>query len=87
MAITFTPADLDALRRIADSQFTSNPSKAEINAAIQAIQNWLEGGFAVTPTNSLSAAITASSAHVFTAAEKKLLVKVWLLGLYNKGGF
>lgn len=86
MAITFSAAELAEMRRLREG--LTSGTKAQINAALQAIETWLESGFASRPATSLSAAIdTATAPFSFTAAEKRLLGKVWLWGLYQKGGF
>ena len=47
--------------------------KADINSALQAIEDWFEAERA-----NLSAAIDAGTAHAFTNPQKKLLVGYWL---------
>jgi hypothetical protein len=86
--VTFTSLELDAMRRDANALGLSTGLKAQVNAGLQAVENWMESGFAVQPATSLSAAIDAATTPlVFTNAQKKFLMRVWLMGLARRGGF
>lgn len=58
---------------------TVNITKIPINAALQAIEDWFEANRA-----SLGAAIETAAPGVFTAAQKKNLVKFWLLSKFSR---
>lgn len=74
MAI-LTVDQLAQLRReCAQEQATINYEKSQINVAIQAVEDTFE---AVRPTLSTNIN-TATAPLVLTAAQKRLLVKMWL---------
>lgn len=59
-----------------------NYTKPQINAALQAIEDWMEANKA-----SLSQAInTATDPFVFTAAQKKELGRYWFKQKFERGG-
>jgi hypothetical protein len=77
-----TTDQLAAIRRRVAKAFNPDSvrwKKPEINAALQAIEDWFEANKA-----SGSAAVdTATAPFVFTGAEKKLLFAYWLLVKHN----
>ena len=56
-----------------------NKTKPQINAAIQAIEDWFEANRA-----SLGAAIEAAAPSTFTPAQKLKLVKFWLRSKFDR---
>lgn len=74
-------AELASLRRSCERSLPQvNYTKAQINLALQAIENWFE-----TSRPSLIAAINSSTApFVFTGQQKVQLVKFWLEHKFNR---
>lgn len=74
-----SPASLTRLRQAAARAKGSGIdwTKGTINAAFQAIEDWLDGGEATRPAQSLSSALDAATApHVFSAGEKRILLNL-----------
>lgn len=83
MAI-LTSDELCAIRRHLQTgnAVAINYTKAQVNAATQAIEDWFEANRA-----SLAAAINAATdPFVFTNAQKLQLVKHWLRQKFERGG-
>jgi len=81
MAI-LTANELVAIRRqCAAERATVNYTKAQINAALQAIEDFFEASRA-----SLGAAIETAAPGKFNVAEKRQLVKFWLAHKFGAGG-
>lgn len=81
MAI-MTPDELADLRRnCARERATVDYTKPQINAALQAIEDWWEANRAA-----LGAAIEAAAPGVFSPAEKRRLAKHWLAHKFARGG-
>lgn len=79
MAI-LTTNNLTQIRQDCAKDITVNYKKAEINLALQAIEDWFEANRA-----SLAAAInTATTPFVFTNPQKVKLVKHWLLSKFGR---
>jgi hypothetical protein len=79
-----TSDQLAALRRqCARGEIPVNYTKAQINAALQAIEDTFESA---ALQNAISNAInTATSPLVLTAAQKRVLVKHWLASRFERG--
>lgn len=76
------PDELAALRRqCASERATVNYTKSQVNAALQAIEDWFESNRV-----SLGVAVEAATPGQFNAAEKRRLVKHWLNHKFGKGG-
>ena len=66
---TLTAAQREEIRRDASYAFPVTWTKPTVNAAMQAIEDWVEANRAA-----LGAAIEAAAPSAFTAAQKKYLV-------------
>lgn len=81
-----TAQNLEFIRRycLANSA-TQNPNwtKPQINAAANAIDAWFD--LAATRTAISNAIDVATSPKVFTAAEKKLIMRAWLTEKFGVG--
>jgi len=81
MAI-LTTDQLVQLRQMAAAEAaTVTWTKPQVNAALQAIEDWWEANRA-----SLGTAIEAAAPGKFTVAQKKALGKYWLWQKYGRGG-
>lgn len=83
---TITPTELAAARRGATADWPNGitHTKPQINAALQAIEDWWNANAA-----SLVTAINAATVPLgvtFTGAQKKIIGKWWLSHRYGKGG-
>ncbi len=79
-----TPIERAELRRFVAAEFgTVTYVKAQIDAAMQAIEDWFEANRA-----SLGTAINAATQpdFTFTNPQKVLLVKYWLRQKFERGG-
>ena len=74
MAI-LTVSQLTDLRQRVAATITPDFTKAQINAALQGLEDWYEA----SGRSAAAAAIETAAPGVFTNAEKKLLGKYWLL--------
>ena len=85
MAI-LTPDQLSEIRRQMAAEYaTQDWTKVQINAGIQAIEDYWE----TTARAGASAAIDAATTllgFTFTGAQKLKLGKFWLLSKFNRGG-
>jgi hypothetical protein len=71
-----TPGQLTELRQfIAAGVATQSWTKLQVNAALQALENWYES----SGRAAAGSAIETAAPGVFTNAQKKLLGKYWLL--------
>jgi len=80
---TISAADLAKIRREIAEAFVKaglpvNFNKAQINAALQALEDWFEG----VRSSAVTAINNATSPFVFTNAQKKKLGAYWLLFKY-----
>lgn len=76
------PDELADLRQSASKDRVVDYSKAQINIALQAIEDWLEGNRV-----SLSNAINAATApYVFTPAMKKRMFARWCRQKFGREG-
>ncbi len=75
--------DLQGVRSaVANAGLTVNYTKATLDAATQAVEDWFNANQA-----SLSSAVNAATSPVvLTVAQKKALVVGWLLTKFNRGG-
>ena len=82
----FTASDLQAVRNFitggGSGNATANYTKAQADAATQAIEDW----FAANQVSLSNAINAATSPFTFSIAQKKLLVVGWLLTKFNRGG-
>lgn len=82
MAILTTTEFAELRQAIARDQATVDWNKPQINAALQAIEDWFEANRAA-----LGAAINAGTTpYVFTATQKKRLVAYWLRQKFEREG-
>jgi hypothetical protein len=79
----FTQQDLQYVRSaVAATGLTVTYTKATLDAATQAVEDWFAANQA-----SLGAAINAATSPVvLSVAQKKALVVGWLLAKFNRGG-
>lgn len=76
------PDDLTVLRQQSARDQTVDYTKAQINAALQAIEDFFEAN-----RGAISAAInTATAPYVFTAAQKRRMVAYWLQQKFGREG-
>jgi len=78
-----TTGQLAALRHECEAESPNvNYTKVQINAALQAIEDWLEANRA-----SLAVVInTATAPFIFTPTQKILLAKMWMRSKFERGG-
>ena len=77
-----TATQLAELRRIAAAEATTVTwNKPQVNAVLQAVEDWWEASRA-----SLGTAMEVAAPGVFNAARKKALGKYWLWQKYGRGG-
>ena len=81
MAILSSTQYADLRQAAARESVTVTWSKAQVNAALQAIEDWFEANRAA-----LGVAIEAAVPGVFSAAQKRALVKFWLAQKFARGG-
>lgn len=82
MAMLTSP-ELGAIRRdLEDESIAITYQKAQVNAAIQAIEN----SFETTCKAALNNAIETAAPGVFTAAQKRAMVKRYLYRKFQRGG-
>lgn len=82
MAVLTSDQLCDIRRDLAREFAAVGYTKAEVNAALQAIEDWFEANRA-----SLGSAINAGTApFVFTNPQKVALVKYWLRKKFERGG-
>lgn len=83
MAILSADQLCDIRREVSHSgNISINYTKADINKALQGIENWFENNQA-----SLATAIdTATNPFKFTDTQKRELVKHWLAQKFKRGG-
>lgn len=69
---------------IAKEGLPVNYTKGQVNAALQAIEDWFTDGITNRPASSLNAAINAATSPlVFTPAQKKKLFAFWALKKFD----
>lgn len=82
MAILASP-EFGAIRRdLEDEAIPINYQKAQVNTALQAI----EDSFETTCKTALNSAIETAAPGVFTAAQKRAMVKRYLYRKFQRGG-
>ena len=82
MAVLNSTQLAELRRAMASDQATVNYNKVQINAALQAVEDWFEANRAA-----INAAInTATAPLVFTGSQKSALVKYWLRQKFERGG-
>jgi len=81
MAILIADELAELRRSCASERATVDYTKPQINAALQAIEDWFEANRA-----SLGAAIEAAAPTKFNATEKRRLVKFYLQQKFTRGG-
>lgn len=82
MAI-LTSSNLEKIRQALAKELDARWTKVKINAAIQAVEDtFLSPAVQGAISNAIN---TATDPLVLTAAEKKALVKYWLLNKYERG--
>ena len=75
-----TSVQLQELRRISEpNRAPIAHTKAQVNAALQAIEDWFEANRAA-----LGAAIEAAAPGIFNITQKRALVKFWLLKKFER---
>jgi hypothetical protein len=76
-----TTEQLAPIRRNAAEEIAPRWTKPQINAGLQAIEDWFEAN-----RLALGSAIETAAPGVFNATQKRLLVKCWLLSKFERGG-
>jgi len=80
---TLTAPQLAELRRgIAPDVAAVNFNKPQVNAALQAVEDWFE----TTARTEIGAAIETAAPGVFTNAQKRVIAKYWLRQKFDRGG-
>jgi hypothetical protein len=75
-----SPDELTKIRQECAKRVPVNYTKAQLNAAVQAVEDWFE-----TNRSSLSAVINnATSPLTLTAGQKRALVAFWLESKFRK---
>ena len=83
MAVLTSPQITELRKQAAADVPTVRWDKATINAAFQAIEDVFESGALQTAIS--NAINTATAPFVFTAPEKRMLVKFWLHSRFERG--
>lgn len=81
MAALTAPEFAPIRQRLADLVRAPHYRKAQVNAAVQAVEDWFEAN-----QPALGTAIETAAPGVFSAAQKRLLVRAWLLSKFERGG-
>lgn len=81
---TITSSELTSLRQETskDPSMSLNYLKSEINAALQALEDWYDDP--ATKTEVSNRINTATSPHVFTNNQKKKIAKYWLRNKFGR---
>ncbi len=82
MAVLSAEELAELRRRVRTSVGNVTWTKPQINAAVQATENWFEAN----RSSLVSAIDTATSPHSFTGAQKKALVAYWMLQKFAREG-
>lgn len=73
---------LAKLRQNCAREISVTYDKALINAVLQAVEDWFTSASVVS---SLNTAINDAGGSVLTAAQKRAMVKFWLLNRFERG--